>query len=146
MRLCGNSNKVFVIQGSHNLLAQVPVQVMQRLKSDWRLRRLLVAITTLPAGAQLLRHTPLRSSGGFSMKQQSQHIRLTRLGVFPFPLTSSFVKPACVVIQSFFSSSHSFYKTQSCPSFARIGHGKNSKPQSRIFRQVDREGARVGSH
>ena len=57
--------QVIIIRGPHDLLQKAPVQAMQRLKVAWPVPKGCSApISSLPAGAQLLRVTPLRSSGG----------------------------------------------------------------------------------
>ena len=57
--------QVILIRGPHDLLQQAPAQVMQRLKDPWPLPNGCSApISALPAGAQFLRVTPLRSNGG----------------------------------------------------------------------------------
>ena len=56
---------VIILRGSSELPAQAPVQAMQRLKQPWAVPPNCHAqIQFLPIGAQLLRTTPLRSTGG----------------------------------------------------------------------------------
>ena len=56
---------IVVITGAFADLAKVPVEPMQRLKTPWEVPQACYsAVRTLPAGAQLLRTTPLRSKGG----------------------------------------------------------------------------------
>ena len=57
--------RVILISGPFKELKKAPVEPMQRLKSPWTVPTVCKTDhTTLPTGAQLLRVTPLRSSGG----------------------------------------------------------------------------------
>ena len=57
--------QVIIIRGPHAVLQKAPVQAMQRLKVAWQVPKGCSApLSSVPAGAQLLRVTPLRSNGG----------------------------------------------------------------------------------
>eukprot|EP00435_Cladocopium_sp_Y103_P068562 s777_g31.t1 len=56
--------KVILVRGPAKLLSH-NLQPMQRLKTDWQLPpHVEASLPVIPAGAQFLRHKPLRSSGG----------------------------------------------------------------------------------
>ena len=56
---------VILVKGAHAALAEVPIGPMQRLKDPWKIPLSCSAsVAEIPAGAQLLRQTPLRLSGG----------------------------------------------------------------------------------
>jgi len=63
--------KVALITGPFTELATAPVECMQRLKQRWNIPSSCQAnVDCLPAGAQLLRTTPLRSNGGLLEAKQ----------------------------------------------------------------------------
>ena len=56
---------VIILKGPVRVLQKTPVQTMERLKQPWEVpSSCSSSLSTLPAGAQLLRTTPLRSKGG----------------------------------------------------------------------------------
>ena len=64
---------VFVVQGTLESLSKAPVFPMQRLKAPWMVPdECQSPVTTIPAEAQLLRFTPLRSKGGYPGIQLEQ--------------------------------------------------------------------------
>ena len=63
---------IIVIRGPFQCLSQAPVQAMQRLKQAWVIPTQCDSpCPELPAGAQLLRFTPLRSKGGILQTENS---------------------------------------------------------------------------
>jgi hypothetical protein len=64
-------HKKVVITGPFKDLAAAPVECMQQLKQRWLIPPSCQAdVDSLPEGAQLLRTTPLRSSGGLLLAKQ----------------------------------------------------------------------------
>ena len=56
---------VILVKGPHDALSEVPIAPMQRLKEPWKVPTTCFSVVPeLPAGAQFLRQTPLRLSGG----------------------------------------------------------------------------------
>ena len=94
---------VVLIQGPHEALCEVPIAPMQRLKDAWQIPAACSSkMKEIPAGAQLLRQTPLRISGGKVILGQQQQQRtqlkflgqmfLSRLGAFHSVPRSSWKK------------------------------------------------------
>ena len=66
--------RIVVLSGPFQLLAQAPVQPMQRLTQVWGVPpQCNSPFRELPEGAQLLRFTPLRSSGGILQAEDSHN-------------------------------------------------------------------------
>lgn len=63
---------VIVIKGAFDKLSQLPVQPMQRLKQPWTIPEECSHSQELRVGSQLLRTTPLRSSGGILLLESSE--------------------------------------------------------------------------
>ena len=75
--------RVVLLTGPHADLAKAPVACMQRLKQSWTIPASCTSeVTFLPEGAQLLRTTPLRSSGVFCNSSSWGLIFLNRRGGF----------------------------------------------------------------
>ena len=65
---------VFIVQGTLEALSKAPVFPMQRLKTTWTVPAECQApVATIPAEAQLLRFTPLRSKGGILESNLDKH-------------------------------------------------------------------------
>ena len=65
---------VFIVQGTLEALSKAPVFPMQRLKTPWMVPAECQApVATIPAEAQLLRFTPLRSKGGILESNLDKH-------------------------------------------------------------------------
>ena len=64
--------QIIVVRGPAHSLNTMPIEPMQRLKSPFRIpAECEASVQVLPVGAQLLRITPLRSSGGIAVASSS---------------------------------------------------------------------------